>query len=218
MFISVSARFQKQTIPLFAAGKSQNAASEQNCNVYWSKVSIQPILKLMCVIYSTVVPLNAFPCGLAAVPCLVVLCRCSLIVLLRFAALLFALSCNRAFSWCELFCSPAVAGCLAFFVLFLFRLPCLVALPHLVALPFYFALSCFAFMSCCRARVPDYVAPALLPYFWLPVPAVLGLLLRPVSFPPNFAVFQLWFAPHLHFCGAVYFVRLIPVYITHSQN
>ena len=129
-----------------------------------------------------------------------------------------ALPCNRANSWLELVWSPVLTGCLAFFVLFLFKVPCLVALPHLVAMPFYFALSCFAFMSCCRARVPDYVAPAQLPYFWLPVPAVLGLLLRPVSFPPNFAVFQLWFAPHLHFCGAVYFVRLIPVYKTHSQN
>lgn len=73
VFISVSTRFQEQTLPMFNAGKSQNAASEQNCNVYWSKVSIQPIPKLMCVIYSTVVPLNACPCGLVWLPCFALL-------------------------------------------------------------------------------------------------------------------------------------------------
>ena len=32
--------------------------SEQNCNVYWSKVRIQLTPKLMCAIYSTAAPLK----------------------------------------------------------------------------------------------------------------------------------------------------------------
>ena len=39
--------------------KSLNV-SEQNCNVYWSKVWIQLTPKLMCTIYSTAIPLRRF--------------------------------------------------------------------------------------------------------------------------------------------------------------
>ena len=41
----------------FVYRKSLNV-SEQNCNVYWSKVWIQLTPKLMCAIYSTAVPLS----------------------------------------------------------------------------------------------------------------------------------------------------------------
>ena len=58
-----SPEVSSQSLPSFryrlsvAYQKSLNVL-EQNCNVYWSKVRIKLTPKLMCAIYSTVVPLN----------------------------------------------------------------------------------------------------------------------------------------------------------------
>lgn len=133
---------------MFNAGKSQNAASEQNCNVYWSKVSIQPIPKLMCVIYSTVVPLNACPCGLVWLPCFALLRFAGVPLLCCFVLLPSFLLCLATVQILDLNWFAALSWLVALHFLFCFCSSYPALLPCLTLLPCLFTFPCLALLSC----------------------------------------------------------------------